>query len=61
MATRKPGFYWVRSHGEWVVAQFDEGALWWVTGWDLPIRECDFAEIGGRIVSPEETDVRGQD
>lgn len=61
MTPREPGFYWVRLHGEWFVAEwfiFDDDnptpeRMWWyLTSHDGEFQNSEFDDIGPKIDPP---------
>lgn len=47
---RKQGFYWVRIHDEWEIANYDEFDNWWLTGSEFSYKEHELKEIDERII-----------
>ena len=50
---RENGYYWVKTFGEWTVAEWKDG-YWWVCGNDCEYREDEIGEIGEKVERKEE-------
>ena len=51
--SRKPGYYWVKSHDMWVIFPFCEQG--WVIKADVFYQDTDWQEINEeRIIAPDE-------
>lgn len=53
MSERKPGWYWVKVGGSWMVMEC-MGGLWIGPGDVVPHGEFDWMVIGPRIPTPDE-------
>jgi hypothetical protein len=42
---REIGFYWVKSHGEWTVAEYDSDGYWNLAGSDVTLTDDKLEEI----------------
>jgi hypothetical protein len=50
---RTDGFYWVKSEGEWLVAEYSgRYGDWGLPYYDHLFKDEDFSEIGDRIEPP---------
>lgn len=52
---REEGYYWVKSYGEWIVAEFSCG-VWFMSGCDKDyywLKDKDFDEIDEKRLTHE--------
>jgi hypothetical protein len=46
---RAEGYYWVKSNGEWVIADWD-GLSFWLFEWQHEFDESDFDEVNEKQI-----------
>lgn len=60
---RQAGYYWVKLHGEWVIAKwyFENGYHWDLFDGGMPFKDNQLEEIDERRIEREEPIIRPED